>query len=64
MASFNHQRRVFVISAVATGAGCATSAARQVTEGMVWPLSDSASRITGQVIPVDAGCSSVRPLVK
>lgn len=27
MTSFNHQRRVFLIGAVATGAGCATSGA-------------------------------------
>ena len=38
--------------------------AGQVAEAMVWLLSDSASRITGQVIPVDGGFSSVRPLVK
>ena len=38
--------------------------AGQVAEAMVWLLSDSASRITGQVIPVDGGLSSVRPLVE
>ncbi|MEO7335302.1 MAG: SDR family oxidoreductase [Caldimonas sp.] len=38
--------------------------AGQVADAMVWLLSNSASRITGQVFPVDGGFSSVRPLVK
>lgn len=38
--------------------------ASQVADVMVWLLSDGAERITGQVIPVDGGFTSVRPLVK
>lgn len=38
--------------------------AGQVADVMAWLLSDSAARITGQVIPVDGGFTSVRPLVK
>ena len=38
--------------------------AAQVADAMVWLLSDSAERITGQVIAVDGGFSTVRPLVK
>jgi NAD(P)-dependent dehydrogenase (short-subunit alcohol dehydrogenase family) len=36
----------------------------QVAGTMVWLLSEGASRITGQVIAVDGGFTSVRPLVK
>jgi NAD(P)-dependent dehydrogenase (short-subunit alcohol dehydrogenase family) len=35
-----------------------------VAATMAWLLSDAASRITGQVLPVDGGFTSVRPLVK
>jgi enoyl-[acyl-carrier-protein] reductase (NADH) len=31
---------------------------------MGWLLSDSASRVTGQVWSLDGGFSSIRPLVK
>lgn len=36
----------------------------QVAEAMVWLLSSSADRITGQVIAIDGGFSNIRPLVK
>lgn len=36
----------------------------QVAETMVWLLSDQAVRITGQVIAVDGGFTTVRPLVR
>ena len=48
--------RQYPLGGVQTGA--------QVAEAVVWLLSDSASRITGQVIPVDGGFTTVRPLVK
>ena len=38
--------------------------ASQVADTMVWLLSDQASRITGQVIAVDGGFTTVRPLVR
>jgi NAD(P)-dependent dehydrogenase (short-subunit alcohol dehydrogenase family) len=38
--------------------------AAQVADVMAWLLSDAASRITGQVIAVDGGFTTVRPLVK
>jgi NAD(P)-dependent dehydrogenase (short-subunit alcohol dehydrogenase family) len=38
--------------------------AAQVAETMVWLLSDGAARITGQVIAVDGGFTTVRPLVR
>ena len=38
--------------------------AGQVADTMVWLLSDNAERITGQVIAVDGGFTTVRPLVK
>ncbi|MEO5882758.1 MAG: SDR family oxidoreductase [Caldimonas sp.] len=38
--------------------------AAQVAETIVWLLSDKAARITGQVIAVDGGFTTVRPLVK
>ncbi len=38
--------------------------AAQVADAMVWLLSDNAARITGQVIAVDGGFTTVRPLVK
>ena len=39
-------------------------AAAQVADAMAWLLSDHAARITGQVLAVDGGFTSVRPLVK
>lgn len=38
--------------------------AAQVADVMVWLLSEGAQRITGQIIPVDGGFTSIRPLVK
>jgi NAD(P)-dependent dehydrogenase (short-subunit alcohol dehydrogenase family) len=38
--------------------------AQQVADVMQWLLSDQAARITGQVIAVDGGFTTVRPLVK
>jgi NAD(P)-dependent dehydrogenase (short-subunit alcohol dehydrogenase family) len=38
--------------------------AADVAGVIAWLLSDSASRITGQVIPVDGGFTQIRPLVK
>ena len=38
--------------------------AAQVVDTIAWPLSDGAARITGQVIAVDGGFTTVRPLVK
>jgi NAD(P)-dependent dehydrogenase (short-subunit alcohol dehydrogenase family) len=38
--------------------------AETVAQAMAWLLGDDASRITGQVLPVDGGFTSIRPLVK
>ena len=38
--------------------------AGQVAEAMAWLLGDGAARLTGQVIAVDGGFTTVRPLVK
>ena len=38
--------------------------AEQVADTMAWLLGDGAARITGQVIAVDGGFTTVRPLVK
>ncbi|CAN5459947.1 SDR family oxidoreductase [soil metagenome] len=38
--------------------------AEQVADVMAWLLSDQAARITGQVIAVDGGFTTIRPLVK
>lgn len=38
--------------------------AEQVAEVMSWLLGDGAARLTGQVIAVDGGFTTVRPLVK
>lgn len=39
-------------------------AAGDVAAAMAWLLGDESSRITGQIIPVDGGFTTVRPLVK
>ena len=39
-------------------------AAGEVADAIAWLLSERAARITGQVIPVDGGFCSVRPLIK
>ena len=36
----------------------------QVADTMVWLLSDGTARITAQVIALDGGFTTVRPLVK
>ena len=36
----------------------------QVADAMAWLLSDSSARVTGQVIAVDGGFTTVRPLVR
>ncbi len=38
--------------------------AQQVAQTMAWLLSEQASRITGQVIAVDGGFTTIRPLVR
>lgn len=38
--------------------------AAQVAETMAWLLGDSAARLTGQVLAVDGGFTTIRPLVK
>jgi enoyl-[acyl-carrier-protein] reductase (NADH) len=38
--------------------------ADQVAEVMSWLLSNGAARLTGQVIAVDGGFTTIRPLVK
>lgn len=38
--------------------------AGQVADAMAWLLSDHAARITGQVLAIDGGFTTVRPLVK
>jgi NAD(P)-dependent dehydrogenase (short-subunit alcohol dehydrogenase family) len=38
--------------------------AEQVAEVMAWLLGDGAARLTGQVIAVDGGFTTIRPLVK
>jgi NAD(P)-dependent dehydrogenase (short-subunit alcohol dehydrogenase family) len=38
--------------------------AAQVADAMAWLLGDGAARLTGQVIAVDGGFTTVRPLVK
>lgn len=38
--------------------------AEQVAQVLAWLVGDPASRITGQIIPVDGGFTTIRPLVK
>ncbi len=38
--------------------------AEQVADAMAWLLGPAATRLTGQVIAVDGGFTTVRPLVK
>jgi NAD(P)-dependent dehydrogenase (short-subunit alcohol dehydrogenase family) len=40
------------------------NAASEVADAIVWLLSDASSRITGAIIPVDGGFSTIRPFVK
>lgn len=65
----NHEASVATkggIEALARSAAAtyAPLCAAHVAGAMVWFLSDNAARITGQVIAVDGGFTSVRPLVK
>jgi NAD(P)-dependent dehydrogenase (short-subunit alcohol dehydrogenase family) len=36
----------------------------EVAAAMVWLLGPAASRITGQIIPIDGGFTAIRPLVR
>ena len=38
--------------------------ADQVADAMAWLLGDGAARLTGQILAVDGGFTTVRPLVK
>lgn len=38
--------------------------AEHVADLMVWLLSESAARVTGQIWAIDGGFSSIRPVVK
>lgn len=38
--------------------------AEQVADAMAWLLGDAAARLTGQIVAVDGGFTTVRPLVK
>lgn len=38
--------------------------AEQVAQVVTWLLGDGAARLTGQIVPVDGGFTTVRPLVK
>ena len=46
------------------GVQTADQVADQVADVMAWLLGDGAARLTGQVIAVDGGFTTVRPLVK
>jgi len=40
------------------------NAAHEVADAIVWLLSEASSRVTGAIIPVDGGFSTIRPFIK
>ena len=58
-----HPMTSIVLITDASG-GIGRALAQQVADVMAWLLGDGAARLTGQVIAVDGGFTTVRPLVK